>query len=578
MLQIIKKIFMLSGDKKKDLIQGTILQLFLAICEGAIYAVLMWILTTLLNDQFSLQRLLIQSAAFILIMMSQYFLELNVNRLQQTCGYEIMGRIRLQEAEKLRTLPMGLFTGQSIGKLTSIFTNNISFVEMYCMAPITRFMVALFTTIVTTVFMLLINIPMTLVAVMGFIPAFLVYQTAQKKLLESGQNRMQSQNKLVNTVLSYLSGMEVIKAFQLTENKNEELISKLKNYRDISRHYELSALFPLTIYQLLIRIGMGFIYLFGVYFLLSKTITLPIFFFFAIVGMKYYQPIETIFLDYAVVNLIKVGLDQIEELHSSKPLSDCSNLKIIDSSITFRDVEFSYKCDSHVLKGTNFDIRPNTFNALVGPSGSGKTTVLYLIARFWDVNYGEVHIGNTNIKQIPYNQLLEQITMVFQDVYLFSGTIAENISMGNPNATIEEVQAAAKSACCHEFIMKLPQGYDTIINEGGNTLSGGEKQRISIARAILKDSPIVLLDEALSSIDSENAMEIQKAIDSMTRNKTVIMIAHTLSYIQTADNILVMEDGQITQSGTHTQLMNTSTIYQSMWKNEKTAKSWSITI
>lgn len=577
MIHIIKEIYTLSGEKKKDLVISSLFQFLQAVCEGGTYAVLMWILTSLLYSTYSLKILLMQCTTLTCIMILRYIFELSSNKLQQTCGYEIMGLLRLQEAEKLRTLPMGSFTGENIGKMTSIFTNNISFVEMYCMAPITRFVAAFFTTFVTSFIMLVVNVPMALVSMMGFLPAFLVYKNAQKKLEKTAQARMQSQNKLVGAVLSYLSGMEVIKAFHLTEGKNEDLMRKLSNNRDISRQYELSALTPLTIYQLLIRLGMGSIYLFGIYFLIQGYIGIPVYLFFAIISMKYYQPIETVFKDYAVVNLIKSGLSQIEQLHGEEPFYTLSKKTIENTSISFEQVDFSYdKNQTLALKNCNFNIKPNSFNALVGASGSGKSTALYLIARFWDVHSGAVNISKNNIKDISYSDVLKNISMVFQDVYLFSGTVAENISMGKESATLEEIQLAAKAACCHEFIMSLPQGYDSWISEGGNTLSGGEKQRISIARAILKDAPIVLLDEALSSIDSQNAMEIQRAIDAMTSNKTVIMIAHTLAYIQTADNILVMNEGEIVAHGKHEKLLEESPHYQSMWNNEKISKSWSI--
>lgn len=248
-----------------------------------------------------------------------------------------------------------------------------------------------------------------------------------------------------------------------------------------------------------------------------------------------------------------------------------------DEKICLKQVSFSYgNQDEKVLKGVNLTINPGTVTALVGPSGSGKSTIAKLIAGFWDVTEGNITLGGKDIKEIPLDQLNQEIAYVSQDNYLFDRTIRDNIRMGKLNATHEEVVEAAKAACCHDFIMSLPEGYDTVLGEGGGTLSGGEKQRISIARAMLKDAPIIILDEATASVDPENEAELQKAIDALTHNKTIIMIAHRLKTVRNADQILVLNGGKIIQRGTHEELSAQSGLYADFIHAREEAASWKL--
>lgn len=284
----------------------------------------------------------------------------------------------------------------------------------------------------------------------------------------------------------------------------------------------------------------------------------------------------------SLLNVVKyflhsIAMNKIDRLEQAEFIDVAGKDLTIDSyDICFEHVDFGYTKEKQVIHDISFTAHQGTVTAIVGSSGSGKTTICSLLARFYDVNAGSITVGNRNIRDFTCDSLLRNISMVFQNVYLFRDTIRNNMKFGNPNASEEEIIAAAKAACCHDFIMTLPEGYDTMIGEGGSTLSGGEKQRISIARAILKNAPIVILDEATASIDPENEHLIQQAISKLTRGKTVIVIAHRLATIENADQILVVEHGKIVQKGTHNQLIQQKGIYRSFINIRERAEGWSI--
>jgi ATP-binding cassette subfamily B protein len=295
---------------------------------------------------------------------------------------------------------------------------------------------------------------------------------------------------------------------------------------------------------------------------------------FLVISFRIYLPIESIGSTTGLMRLMDASLNRVEQIRNI-PLLDEKDIdrEINGYDIEFKNVTFSYEARD-VIKNMSFKIKENTMTALVGSSGSGKTTITNLIARFWDVQKGKITIGGTNIKDMKCESILSHISIVFQNVYLFNDSIINNIKFGKPEATKEEVIEAAKKARCHEFIEKLENGYDTIIGQGGSTLSGGEKQRISIARAILKDAPIIFLDEATASIDPENEQKIQQAINELIKNKTLIVIAHRLSTIKNADQILVIEEGELAEKGKHEQLLDKDGIYANYWKRRQKANNW----
>jgi ATP-binding cassette subfamily B protein len=320
--------------------------------------------------------------------------------------------------------------------------------------------------------------------------------------------------------------------------------------------------------------GLTLVMLLGYQRIGAGTLPLPVYVMFLILVPRVYEPLFHALMFMGELNYMKLGVRRIENLRLTPPLPEpTAPERITDFDIELRNVSFSYH-DQPVLRDISVRIPARSLTALVGPSGSGKTTITRLIARFWDVDAGGIRVGGKDIRTLSSDELLSQISMVFQDVYLFHDTIYNNIRVGRPQATSQQIEAAARAARCHEFIERLPEKYHTLAGEGGSSLSGGEKQRISVARAILKDAPIVLLDEATAALDPENEHHIQQAINDLVRNKTVVVIAHRLHTVVQADQIIVMDAGRVVDMGTHTELMARPGLYAALWEEQRRAKNW----
>ena len=329
-------------------------------------------------------------------------------------------------------------------------------------------------------------------------------------------------------------------------------------------------------YAVILELGFVFVMCVGTYLLLGGTLSVPMFLMFLVITLRFYHPLQQVGTYLAELRYFRQSFDRIQTVLDEPPLPEpADNPSLEHFDIAFHEVSFRYE-DDLVLNRASFSIPERSVTALVGPSGSGKTTVANLIVRFWDVQAGEVRIGGRNIKELRTERLLSYTSMVFQDVYLFHDTVLNNIRLGRPDATQEEVEAAARAAQCHEFIRQLPDGYDTLVGEGGSTLSGGEKQRLSIARTIIKDTPIVLLDEATASLDPENEALIQQGFQALVRDKTLVVIAHRLATIQNADQILVMDHGQIVERGNHAELIAMNGLYARLWREQAEAHGWKI--
>jgi ATP-binding cassette subfamily B protein len=389
-----------------------------------------------------------------------------------------------------------------------------------------------------------------------------------------GRKQQKARVEAASRMIEYIQGIRLVKAFRLQGEKFDRLKKAFHRLSVDSIRLEGCAGPTLVLAPFVLNTGLTLIMLLGYHRLEAGTLSLPLYVMFLILVPRLYEPLIHALVFIGELNYMKLGVQRIENLRTTQLLSEPDTPAHIEHfGIDLSHVTFSYR-GHPVLRDVSFSMPARSLTALVGPSGSGKTTITRLITRFWDVDEGGVRIGGKDIHALSSDDLLSHISMVFQDVYLFQDTIYNNIRLGRPEATPEQIEAAARAACCHDFIEQLPEKYQTMVGEGGSTLSGGEKQRISIARAILKDAPIVLLDEATAALDPENEHFIQGAINDLVRNKTVVVIAHRLHTIVGADQIVVLDAGEVVDTGTHAELLARPGLYATLWEEQQRMKSW----
>ena len=448
---------------------------------------------------------------------------------------------------------MGYFTAGNIGKISSVLSTDMVFVEETVMSSLANMMNYMFTAVIMAALMLFFDFRLGLAAVGVSLLAAVMAGKMNKVSLREAAMRQEQSEKLTDAVLSFIEGIGIIKSYNLLGKKSEELSENFRTSRDTSIGFEES----LTPWQrglnVLYALGMTAIFGLSIYLQQTGQMTIPYMMGMLLLVFDLFGPLKALYGEAARLTVMNSCLDRIEEVLDETELPDGGVEHIPAKAaeqpeIELRDVSFAYG-DKEVLHHVDLTVMPDTMSALVGPSGGGKSTIASLMARFWDVEKGQVLIRGKDVRDVPLAELMDHISMVFQRVYLFRDTVYNNISMGKPDAAREEVYEAARKARCYDFIMELPDGFDTVIGEGGATLSGGEKQRISIARCILKDAPVIILDEATASVDVDNERYIQEAISELVRGKTLLVIAHRLNTIKGADNITVIEDGRVTQQG-----------------------------
>lgn len=486
----------------------------------------------------------------------------------------IQRNLRLFLSDYLRRLPLGFFTQRDVGTIDALFTTNIQFLETRTF--ITLFISAAVSPVLIFLFALFLDWRMALAMGLGLPVAGFILSKTFVIFDRVWQVQSQARKKANGRMVEYIQGIGVIRAFNLSGNQFAQFEQAMNHYRLASRHTSTALSPTIASYLAVLEIGFAALLVAGAYFYSAGTLSLAVYLIFMMLGLAFYLPMMLGGDTVALQRIIENSIRNVNEFLKSPLLPEVTTSQPPQGyAIEFDAVHFSYD-DEKVLNGVSFTIPENQMVALVGPSGSGKTTITNLLARFWDVDSGTVKVGGVDVRHMSSDDLLRQMTMVFQDVYLFNDTIMNNIRFANPAATDEQVFAASRLACAHEFIVEMAEGYETIVGEGGSTLSGGQKQRISIARAILKDAPIVLLDEATASIDPENERLIQQAFNALTQHKTVIIIAHRLSTVQAADVILVLDKGQILQRGTHDVLLTKAGLYRHFWDERQKSKSWKI--
>ena len=507
--------------------------------------------------------------ALVLCIAVEAVFEHITNVLQSATGYEVFADMRMRLGDHLRNLPMGYFTEGNMGKISTVLCTDMVFIEECCMGVLSELVTFMISQGLMTLMMFVMDIRLGIAALAVVLAFVIVGNCMMKTTLAHSKTKQEGSESLTEEVLAFAEGIGIIKSFNMLGEKSKSLSAEFdksckesidfeKSYgpwaRALYLTYGIGTSFMLAVAGLLYTKGeMASDYMVGmVLFLFDLFISIE----------SYYGQITRL-------TVTAASLDRIEEVFEAEELHDFADIALSkdaggnDSLVEYSDVSFGYT-GKNVLNHVSFTMKKGEMTALVGPSGGGKSTIASLLARFWDIKEGTIKVDGKDIKNVSLGSLMDKISMVFQRVYLFKDTIYNNIVIGRPDATREEVIEAAKKARCYDLIMSFPEGFDTVIGEGGASLSGGEKQRLSIARCILKDSPIVILDEATASVDADNERAIQEAISELCKNKTLLVIAHRLKTIRDADQILVISDGKIIERGNHEKLMEKDGVYAHM--------------
>lgn len=491
-------------------------------------------------------------------------------------GYFMCAEKRIHIGDRMKYMPMGYFNDHNLGNLTSVVTTTMGDIENNASMVLTNILGGYIHAAIITIVMLCIDWRIGLTILCGILLFTWCIGRLQKKSETVSPQRQQAQEALVSNVLEYVQGMLIVKSFNLGQNSNSKMRQAILDSKDKNLKLERTFV-PYNMLQQIILYGTSILVIVeGLYFYLNGTMALSICLLMTVASFMLFSQLQSAGNTSSLLRLLDVSIDKVNEIDNTPVMDEHGKpINPPNYNIVFDDVSFSYG-EHKILDHVSLSIPEKTVTAIVGLSGAGKSTLCNLIARFWDVDDGKITIGGIDVRDYTLDSLLTNISEVFQKVYLFADTIENNIKFGNPAASHNEVVKAAQKACCHDFIMSLPDGYDTVIGEGGATLSGGEKQRISIARAILKDAPIIILDEATSSVDPENENLLMGAISELTKNKTVIMIAHRLKTVRNADQIFVLSGGHIVQTGKHEDLIRQPGIYADFIGIRKKAIGWKL--
>lgn len=561
---------------RKRFYLSLVLGIGIALCEGMKFPAVYLVLKGFFDKTPSLEHVLFGTSILIIASIIEILLRSKSSMLQTIAGYGECAQKRIDIAEHLRYLPMGYFNTNSLGKIVSVTTNTMENLGDVATRVVMLSSQGILNTAMLLIFLCIFDLRIGLIALIGTGLFAFVNHLMQKKNKDISDEKIKNDTRLVSEVLEYVKGIAEVKAYQITGSARTKLNSTIDSVSDTDSALELAANTYIPIQTIISKLTSVCICLASVYFYLSGTMVLLYTIVFIIFSFFIFTGLESLGSYSALLRIVERSVDKAEDILSLETMDiNGVDKEPSDHTSSLDNIDFAY-AQRKIIDGVTLQIPKRSSAAFVGPSGSGKSTLCKLIARFWDVNTGAVYLGDTNVKDYSMNSLMNNFSFVFQNVFLFNDTIANNIKFAKPDATLEEIEQVAKLACCHDFTIKLPKGYDTVIGEDGTSLSGGERQRISIARAIMKDAPIIILDEATANVDPENEKDLMDAIDALTKEKTVIMIAHRLKTVQNADQIFVIDKGQILQRGTHEELIAQEGIYKNFIDKRKEAVSWKI--
>lgn len=577
MIQIFRRFFAFSGkENRHKFIRSIFLGVLKAIFEAMKIPAIAVTLHGVLSGDLTVQHILISFGIMLLSVAGNAFANYRSTMLQCEAGYGTCADKRIEIAEHLKYLPMGYFNRNSLGYITSVATNSMEALADVATRVVMMVTQGILTTIFVVLMILLFDLRIGGIAVLGVLLYFAINSLLQKKSKTIAPLKDSSDRKLVEKVLEYVQGIAEVKAYNLTGKKSRALNEAIDENSAANTKAEM-AFVPIMFLQNLTAKLLGVVVaIISVAFYLNGTMELLNAVVMILAAFILFGALDTAGNYSALLRNVDLYVGKAQAV-LNMPTMDIDGKDIIPSSydIDVENAEFSYD-KRKIIDGISIHIPQHTTTAIVGPSGGGKTTLCHLISRFWDVDKGCVKLGGVDVREYSMDSLMRNFSFVFQSVYLFQDTIANNIRFGQSDAPMEKVIEASRKACCHDFIMALPDGYDTVIGEGGASLSGGEKQRISIARAIMKDAPIIILDEATANVDPESEQELTAAIEALTKEKTILMIAHRLKTVRHADNILVIDKGRIAQSGTHEQLMEQGGIYRRFVESREQAVGWKV--
>ena len=530
----------------------------------------------LIEGQLTSRHLWLSFGIMAVSVIGQILITLKTTMLQCEAGYHSCCHKRIEIAEHLRYLPMGFFNRNSLGAITNVTTNTMESLADVAARIVMVTTQGILTTSVIAVFILCFDWRIGLVLVAGILLFLLFNSIMQKATIPLASRKHRADEDLVSQVIEYVQGIAEVKNYSMTDSRAQKLDAAINEKRDTDTAVEFNVMPWVTIQNITTKLTGMLMSILSLKFYFDGTMPLLYCIMMMISAFMVFESLEAMGSFSALLRTVHVAVTKTREIMDMPPMDiDGADITPAKRDIELRNVDFSYD-RRKIIDGVSLTIPEKTTTAFVGPSGGGKTTLCHLMARFWDVQGGQVLLGGRNVKDYSFDSLMKNFSFVFQNVYLFEDTIANNIRFGEPGASMDRVIDAAKKARCHDFIMALPDGYDTVIGEGGASLSGGEKQRISIARAIMKNAPIIILDEATANVDPESETELTAAIEALTKEKTIIMIAHRLKTVRNADQIFVVDNGQIVQHGTHNELIRKNGIYKTFVEGRQEAASWKI--
>lgn len=566
MLRTIKKIIILAGKNKRNIKVSILTAFIYSIFISTPYMAIYLFFKDFVNENLTEKTIGLCCAIFVIGILGGIISKTITMRLQQYTGNDVAAKKRIELGDHLRSVPMGFFQEKNLGEVTTVLTNDISNYEhianVFLEWVINGIISALVSGIVLSIFEWHIGIVFLITTGISLV----IMNIIQNEGMRIIALHKKTQTSAVSATLEFIRGITVFKLFSMGGENVFRTKEAYRDYQDAAYRLEMEVFSWNVLLNITLRIGMGIVIILAPILTVRRIIPMETGVLMILAGFQIFKPVEELAGASNTIRVLENTINRMEEISEFPTIDEKSkSVKLSHHDITFDRVNFSYEKNKQILEDVSFQIPDRTMTAIVGSSGSGKSTIARLIARFWDVQSGSIKIGGIDVKDITCEALLNDIALVFQNVYLFNDTIEANIRYGNPHATQDEIEEAAKKARCHEFIIELPEGYQTMVGESGSHLSGGEKQRISIARAILKNAPIVLLDEATSSIDPDNEVAIQQAISELVKDKTLIVIAHRLKTIQGADQILVIEAGKLVEGGTHEELLKKEGVYKKFW-------------